>query len=193
MAGAGIQIRVNDEEVLSGLAAVDRVADDPSAIMAEIAAFMVTATQRHIEQERGPDGPWPRLSPRTANRRIGNRRRGHDNILRVSGRLYQSITEDSGRDYAAAGTNLVYGPAHQLGATIQMPGREQDIHLSTGRGRRRFVKRRLKRKETRRVTVGAHTITIPPRPYLYLNEADRAEILDIAADGIRRESGGAVE
>ena len=199
MGSQGIRITISDEVVLSGLAAVDRVAENPAAIMAEVAAFMVTATQRHIEREIGPDGRrWPKLSPRTANKRIGRRRRGHDNILRVSGRLYQSITDDSGADYAAAGTNLIYAAAQHFGATIQMPARQQDIHLSTGPttrsgGRRRFVKRRLKRKETRRVSVGAHTITIPPRPYLYLNEADRAEILDIAADGLRRESGGAVE
>ena len=41
-----------------------------------VAPYLVQTTRRHFETQRGLDGPWPRLSPRTANRRIGRRRRG---------------------------------------------------------------------------------------------------------------------
>ncbi|QDY99064.1 phage virion morphogenesis protein [Nitratireductor mangrovi] len=186
---AGAQIRVDDREVLAAIDRVMRVADNPAAIMADIEGYLVFSTQRHIETERGPDGPWPRLSPRTAAKRIGRRRRGYDHMLRVTNRLYSSITGDSGSDFAAVGTNLVYAGVHQFGATIDMPGREQDIHLSTGRGRRRFVRSAAKRKETRRVTVAPHQVTIPARPFLYIDDTDRAEIERIAADGLRREAG----
>ncbi|MHB2265812.1 phage virion morphogenesis protein [Aliihoeflea sp. PC F10.4] len=189
MAVPGIQIRVGEDTTGPALERLIRVAGDPSAIMSAIAGFMVTASQQHIERETGPGGKWPRLSPRTANKRLGrsNRRRGYDHMLRVTGRLYSSITGDSGPDFAVVGTNLDYAAAQQLGAKIQMPDRRQDIHLSTGKGRRRFVRKAAKRKETRNVAVGAHTITIPARPFLYLTETEMTEILAIAAEGLELE------
>jgi phage gpG-like protein len=146
------------------------------------------STQRHIETERGPDGPWPRLSRRTANARIGRRRRGYEHMLRVTNRLYSSMTPASGSDFAAVGSNLAYAAIHQEGGTIDMPARQQTINLSTNKtGRRRFVRSAAKRKESRRVDVKAHQVKIPARPYLYVDETDRAELVRIAQDGLRRE------
>ena len=189
MAAEGITLRVVDRDILATLASVERVAEHPGAIMASIAAYMVTAGQRHIETETGPDGKWQPLSPRTAAKRVGRRRRGTANMLRVTNRLYSSITGQSTETEAIAGTNVPYAAAQHLGVTIKMPEREQDIHLAIGNRGRRFVKASAKRKETRRVKVGAHEGTIPARPYLYLDDADRSEILEIAADGIRAEAG----
>lgn len=190
MAAEGIVYRVDDSALLERLAAVDRVAANPGAIMEALAAYMVTAGERHIERETGPDGqPWPELSPRTAARRVGRRLRGTENMLRVSGRLYGSMTAQSTSTEAIAGTDLDYAAAQHEGATITMPAREQDIHLGrTNRGRR-FVRAAAKRKQTLRVKVGAHTITIPPRPWLYLDADERTEMLEIAADGFRGEAG----
>lgn len=186
MAVEGIRIRVTEDTISDGLAALGRRAADLSRAMSAIAAYMLTATQRHFETETGPDGKWPRLKPRTAARRIGRRRRGTANILRVTNRLYSSVTPDSGPDFAAVGTNLVYAAIHQFGGTIERQARQQDVNLSLGKGRRRFVKAGTRRKETRRVQLGAHSITIPARPYLYLTEGDMAEILDIVAEEIAR-------
>ncbi len=190
MAAEGIVYRVDDRALLERLAAVDRVAANPAVIMEALAAYMVTAGERHIERETGPDGQaWPELSPRTAAKRVGRRLRGTENMLRVSGRLYQSMTSSSTATEAVAGTNLAYAAAQHEGATIAMPAREQDIHLGrTNRGKR-FVKASARRKETMRVQVGAHTITIPPRPWLYLDADERTEMLEIAADGFRAEAG----
>lgn len=193
MAGAeanqgGIQIRVVDREVLDTLDRIDRVAERPGAIMAAIAGYMVTAVQRHFETETGPDGRWAPLSPRTAARRIGRGRRGTENMLRVTNRLYSSITGEATDTSAAVGTNVAYAAAQFLGATIKMPAREQDIHLGrTNRGKR-FVRASARRKETMRVSIGAHTIVIPARQALYLDDEDRAEILRIVEDGFRKEA-----
>ncbi|TIV69445.1 MAG: hypothetical protein E5V89_18745, partial [Mesorhizobium sp.] len=74
---------------------------------------------------------------------------------------------------------------------VKIPAREQDIHLGrTNRGKR-FVKASAKRKETKHVTIGAHTITIPARPYLYLDDEDEAEIREIVEDAFRAEAEGA--
>lgn len=189
MAAQGITLTVTDEQVMAALARLDRAADDQSPIMAEIAGYLVTATKRHIERERGPDGPWPKLSPRTANRRVtARRRRGYENMLRVSNRLYSSITGESDARSARAGTNVPYAAAQQLGASIDMPEREQTIHLSTGK-RRRFTRPGAKRSEARTVKVGAHTVRIPARPYLYLDAQDVAEIERIATEGLARQAG----
>lgn len=189
MAAEGIQLRVVDQVVLATLDRIERVAERPAAVMSAIAGYMVTAVQRHFETETGPDGKWQPLSPRTAARRIGRRQRGTANILRVSGRLYSSITGESTDDTAMVGTNLKYAAAQFLGATIDMPAREQDIHLGrTNRGRR-FVKASAKRKETRRVQVGAHTITIPARQALYLSDSEMAELVNVAEDALRAEAG----
>lgn len=191
MAAEGIQIRVDDSEVLSRLASIGRVADRPADIMSAIAAYMVTVGQRNIERETGPDGRrWVPLAPRTAAARIGRTRlRGSANMLRVTNRLYSSISGEATATQAIAGTNAVQAAALHFGATIQMPAREQDIHLGkTNRGKR-FVRASAKRKETMRVKVGAHTITIPARPFLYLDGEHQAEILLIAEDGLRAEAG----
>lgn len=188
----GIQLRVVDQEVLATLDRIERVAEHPAAIMSEIAAFLVTTVQRHFETETGPDGKWAPLSPRTAAKRIGRRRRGTANILRVTHRLYSSITGESTDNTAAVGTNVAYAAAQFLGAKINIPAREQDIHLGrTNRGRR-FVRAAAKRKETMRVEVGAHTITIPARQALYLTDEDGAEIVRIVEHGFRAEAGGAL-
>lgn len=185
----GIRLTVTDAEILATLDRVDRVAADPGAIMSDIAGYMVTATQRHIERERGPDGGWPRLSPRTAAKRIGRRRRGYANMLRVTGRLYASIVGEATSTEAIVGTNAVQAAILQLGGTIKMQPREQDIHLArTNRGWR-FARAAAKRKVTRRVKVGAHSVTIPAREYLYVDRLDRDEIGRIAAEGFRRETG----
>jgi len=184
----GVQIRVTDAEVLEALSAARRVAENPAAIMAAIAPYLVFSTQRHIEREQGPDGAWPRLSPRTARRR----KAGYAHMLRVTGRLYASITGDSGADYALAGSNLEYARIHQFGGTIDMPERQQAIYQNYDARRDRFDARfRAKTKSNfaRDVTIGAHKVTIPARPYLYIDETDRAEIPRIAADVIRREAG----
>ncbi|RUW41520.1 phage virion morphogenesis protein [Mesorhizobium sp. M2A.F.Ca.ET.015.02.1.1] len=191
MASEGIQLRIVDQAVMATLDRIERLAANPAAIMSEIASFLVTRTQRHFQTETGPDGKWQPLSPRTAARRIGRRQRGNAHILRDTGRLYQSITGEASDTEASVGTNVLYAAIHQLGGEVKIPAREQDIHLGrTNRGRR-FVKASAKRKETMRVTIGAHAIEIPARPFLYLDDEDEAEIQRIVEDAFRAEADGA--
>ncbi|RWC58919.1 phage virion morphogenesis protein [Mesorhizobium sp.] len=186
----GIKLALNDQAVLDRLAQLTRAADNPQRAMEAIGAYMVTASQRRFQRETGPDGQkWQRLSPRTAQRRIGRAQRGYEHILRVKNRLYSSIVYEAEPDRVEIGTGVAYAAAQQLGAEIKIPAREQDVHLGqTNRGKR-FVKASRKRKETMRVKIGAHTITLPARPYLGVDQADQAEILAIAEDFLRSEAG----
>jgi phage gpG-like protein len=186
----GIKLVLDDQVVLDRLAQLSRAAENPAAAFEAIGAYLVTATQRRFERETGPDGQkWQRLSPRTANRRVGRSQRGYEHMLRVKNRLYSSIVYDASPERVEVGTGIAYAAAQQLGATINIPAREQDIHLGdTNRGKR-FVKASRKRKQTQRLKIGAHTITIPARPYLGVDTADQAEILAIVEDFLRTEAG----
>ncbi len=177
----GTSIIIDKGTVPQALAQIEAVAQHPIDIMRAISGYLVTATQRHIEREEGPDGKWRPLSPRTVTKRIGRRQRGSSNILRVTGGLYRSLIGDASENEAVVGSNYVSARIHQLGGVVNIPEREQDIYLGRSNRGPRFVKASAVRKKTKRVTIGAHSITIPARAYLYLSDDDSAAITDIAA------------
>jgi phage virion morphogenesis protein len=189
----GIKITVDDPEVLSHLEQLQKAVDDIRPAEEAIGAYLVTSTQRRFERETGPDGTkWPRLSARTANRRIGGRRRGSDNILRVTRRLEQSVFSDVDQDGIHVGTNVVYAAIHQLGGEINMPTRTQTIYQHYSAKEDRLDPRfRSKGRSNfaRDVAVKAHSITMPARPYLGLDDADRQEIAAIIEDHLQAAGG----
>jgi len=174
---------------------LERAAANPRPVYDAIGAHMVFSTQRNIELEHTPEGrPWPHLSPRTAAQRIGRRRRGYDHMLRVSNRLYKSISSDVLADGVAWGSNVVYARIHQLGGVVKFDEREATITLKKirkrgGGVRTRFVRQGTKGGEERTVKVGAREIVVPARPYLGVSEVDRQTIVDIVADHLRSEAG----
>lgn len=189
MSGTSIEIK---DELTPALTRLLEVADDPAEIMSGVAGYLLTSTQQRFERETGPDGQkWKGLSARTANARAGRGRkvRGADHILRDTLRLYQSLTTLSDATSATIGTNVVYAAIHHFGGDIQQAERSQKLSLKRIRGKKsvRFVKAGTKGAVERDVTIGAHAITIPARPYLGINDADRAEIAEIITDGFRKE------
>ncbi|WP_440411143.1 phage virion morphogenesis protein [Neorhizobium petrolearium] len=193
MADKGIRITISDAPVLAALDRLEAATNNRAEAEDAIGAYLVTSTQRRFEREVGPDGqPWKRLSPRTANRRIGNRRRGFENILRVSRRLEQSIVYAVDDHEIAWGSNVVYAAIQHLGGEIEQPERQQTIYQNYDARTDTFdPKFRTKRRSNfaRDVSVSAHTITIPARPYIGLDAADRKEILAIVEDHYRTEGG----
>lgn len=179
----GVRIVIDDDQIAAALSGLAARGSDLGAAMHAIGAAMLAKTQQRFQRQAGPDGnPWTPLRPRTAARRIGRRRRGQDNILRVSNRLYSSLTYEATEAAVSVGSNAVYAAIHQLGGTIKAAARQQTINLVRRNGRTRFAKAGARGAVEREVSVGAHTITIPARPYLGVDEADRAEILAIIAD-----------
>jgi phage virion morphogenesis protein len=192
---AGIGIIVDAAEARAGIESILRAVERPRGLMDALGGYFVFSTQRRFETETAPDGSaWPRLSPRTANKRIGRKgRRGYEHILRLSGRLYQSITYEAADDSVEWGTNVVYGRIQQLGGTIDMPERQGTVTLKRvkrkGGVRSRFARVGTNGAESQSVRIGAHRITIPARPYLGLSSVDQQRISEIAADYLRREAG----
>lgn len=173
---------------------LEQAAVDPRGAYDAIGAYMVFSTQQNIELERTPEGqPWPRLSPRTAAHRIGRRRRGYDNMLRVSSRLYQSISYDVLADGLAWGSNLAYARIHQLGGTVKMPERQGRVTLKSvrrrgGGVRTRFVRAGAKGGDERRVTIRAHEIRVPARAYLGFSDQDRQRVEEIVVEYLNSEA-----
>lgn len=126
---AGFSIRLDDENVRQLLGRIDRVVARPRSAMNELGRHFVVSTQLNIERETAPDGtPWPRLSPRTAEKRIGRTRRGYDFMLRVTNRLYSSISYDATDASVEWGSHLVYSSSFSdLTFQIIQPG--QDVTL----------------------------------------------------------------
>lgn len=193
MATDGIRLTLEDEGVKAELDRLARAADDAAPAYNAIGAYLVFSTQRRFETETGPDGrKWTPLSPRTANRRIGRERRGYMHILRQTTRLYRSISYDAGPNYAVVGSNVRYAAIHQLGGEIKQQEREQTVYLKKirrkGGFRTRFARKNAQGAEARTVSIKAHTITIPARPYLGISAEDRDEIAAIVVDHLDGEA-----
>lgn len=202
----GIRIAVDDAEISAALAKLAAAGGDLGAVMADISSAMLTSTQRRFEAQAGPgDVKWTPFAKSTLAR-MKPSRRARPFLLRdkVSPGLYSSITAHSDERSAEVGTNLRYAAIHQLGGEVKIPEREQTAtfrYASEGAGktkdgrrvgsRLRFAKAstRAKSRHERSFRVGAHSIRIPARPYLGIDDADRAEILDIVADHYRARFG----
>jgi phage gpG-like protein len=191
---AGISSSLNAQELIDGLARLERVSQNPQGAFPAIGAHFVFSTQRNIEHETSPDGKrWARLSPRTAAKRVGKGRRGFDHMLRVTNRLYQSVSYNVLPDGVEWGSNLVYARVHQLGGVIDMPARRGSVTLKRVRQkgggiRSRFARTGAKGGELREVSIRGHQVRIPARPYLGISAFDREEVTEIIADHIRQET-----
>lgn len=127
----------------------------------EIGASLVTSTQRRFERETGPDGQrWQPLAPSTRDRLIGaprgdgRRRRGGTR------RGAQTILRVSGLLYSslthiASEADVVVGTNREYAALHQFGGTPD---MAPG------------------------PAAVPARPFLGLDAADEAEILDIVAN-----------
>ncbi len=111
-----IEIRYNDTAVRDALRRLRDAGADMSPAMRDIAAALEADADRAFDDEASPDGtPWEPLRQSTIDARK-KRRKWPGQILQRSARLARSLTSDSGDDYAAAGTNVIYGALHQFGA-----------------------------------------------------------------------------
>ncbi len=197
MMGASIQIQSNDVEIAARLEAAGRVLGDLRPTMSAIGAAMLFSTQRRFETKTAPDGqPWRPLAPRTARERA-KRGRSPADILRDSGRLYQSLTYQVNASGSTAsvewGSNVVYAAIHQFGGTIDVGERTQKIYQAYD-AKNDFYDPRFRKKAKsnfeRTVKVKAHKITIPARPYLGINDADREAIIEMVDATIAQATGG---
>lgn len=198
MTGVRLELRVDDQAVRNGLKALAAAGGNLGQAMADIGAALLKSTQDRFEAQAGPDGePWAPFASSTLKSMRKSRK--PPQLLRDSGRLSNSLAYLADAAGVQVGTNVVYAAIHQFGGEVEIPARQQTAAFriarhgaaTTADGRRvgsklRFASARDRAKSLHRknFAVGAHTITIPARPYLGFDDADQAEILTILADAL---------
>lgn len=105
ISGVNLTVRSGGTEAISrALHALERRGENLKPALSEIGAMLVTSTQTRFEAERDPGGrAWEPLRHRSGP------------ILRLSGRLYKSLTYAVGTRQVEVGTNVPYARIHQLG------------------------------------------------------------------------------
>lgn len=169
MAGASLKIDVT----ITGpdtLAHIDAAMGNTAPLLARIGEYLQDSTR---ERFASPDGSvWKPLQPRYQRRKKQNK----DKILTLRGYLRGQIHwQPDGDDAVRVGTNAKYGAIHQFGGTIQKEARQATVHFGAGKTKRLFVKQK-KAKRSLQVTIPAHEITMPARPFLGINAGDQEQI-----------------
>ena len=155
-----IDIEIKNQKALQALNILARRGDDLSPAMQAIAGVLVDDIEQAFQSEQSPEGEaWASLSDTTIKRR---EKFGYwpGQKLQQTGRLAGSITSSFGKDYAVAGTNVIYAATHQFGAERGSFGRD---------------------RHGRPIPWG----NIPERPFLGISNEGRREIERIIARFIR--------
>jgi len=152
------------DEVTTRIGEIARAAGNLEPAFQAIAGLLADLTEEAFAQQAQPGGAaW---APHAASTR---RKRGAGaRILQDTGRLAGSVHGTHGPDFAQLGVAAVYAAIHQFGGNIEMPARSQQAYFrqaKNGAVGNRFVKR-SKSNFAQSVTIGAHQIPIPARPYM---------------------------
>lgn len=201
-----IQIEANTRILTHALQGLAREVKDLRPALGHIGEAVKESTQNRIlAGGPGPDGQaWPALSPAYLLQKKG------PGLLRESGQLLDSITWKVKGDQAVAiGSNKVYAAIHQFGGTIKKAARSGTLRLRTDAkgnllrqgsvGRSLpgpktalasqgavFARKAHKRFVERHFTTGAHTATVPARPFLGLSGQDETRVLEIIREHLRK-------
>ena len=183
-------IEFDDREVREALQKLQLGMTNLKPVMEEIGALLLAVTQLRFREQHGPDGrPWKpshRAMGQGGNRsRKDGDRRG--DTLRNTGRLHDSITYQADDRSVVIGTNVVYAAVMQFGAkkgefgsaVANVREHKRMVHFTTKAGE--------KSKTRRTQVVSAHERRIPAipwgdiegRPFLGINDQDKADILEI--------------
>lgn len=180
MAGTRITAAVDDAQAHAMLARMGEPGTDD--LMPRLGEYLQASTQDRFKTQTAPDGTaWRPLQPDYARRK--KRQRGK--ILTLDGYLraiprWQPVG-DSGIE---VGTNVKYAAIHQLGGAITKPARQATVRYRSVAGRVLFAGKKHKRATERQVTMPAHQVVIPARPFLGISAADDKEIRSIILDWV---------
>ena len=172
MAGANLSVDV----VITGpdtLARIDAAMGNTAPLLAKIGEYLQDATRDRFKTQAGPDGTaWQPLQPRYQRRKKQNK----DKILTLRGYLRGYIHwQPEGDDAVRVGTNAKYGAIHQFGGSIQKQARQSTVHFGAVKTKHLFVQQ-IMDKRSLMVTVPAHQVNMPARPYLGVNAGDQEQI-----------------
>lgn len=154
---------LDDGQLLGALRRLIALGQNPQPAFQEVAALGEAATRLRFRTQTSPDGQ--RWKPSLRAQLTGGR------TLTKDGHLSGSVSSNAGKDFAEWGVNRIYAAIHQFGGMIK----------AKAAGALKF-----------RLPNGAFAVVkavrMPARPYLGVNDDDRADILDV----FERRIGGAV-
>lgn len=172
------------DRLQAALRTLGKKCSDRRPLMGTISRLMKDEVEENFEQEGRPK--WTPLAKSTIKERA---KKGHwpGQILKIKGRLVNSIIDSSDNDRAIVGTNVKYAARHQFGGTFQVAARKGKVRLRTdtkGELLRQgqngklavFAKAGHKRAVERNYTASDHTVTTPARPFLKLTEGGISKI-----------------
>jgi len=180
MAGARFEIGLTGDagDRLDNLVAA---LHNPRPLLVKIREYLTRSTRQRFLDQRAPDGtPWAPLSPRYRRRKQQN----VDRILVLRGYLMNTLRGVIDDDGLMFGTDRIYGAIHQFGAVIQHAARSQFAYFKRnkdGSVGNRFVKKG-RSNFAQGVTIGAHSTTIPARPWLGTSTEDDTYLVEMAIE-----------
>ncbi|MBR0962250.1 phage virion morphogenesis protein [Bradyrhizobium japonicum] len=174
MAGVQLQVDLKDNEIsLAVLGELIARLDDPTAVYESIGLALAKSTHHRWDQGITPSGsPWPK-SLRVIKH--GGK------TLMLSARLYRSIATNASRTGVEIGTNVVYAAIHQFGGVVNKDARDAVLHFKVNKrtGTWRFAKANKRATLAQKRRIGAHSVRIPARPFLGLDQDDPRTIRTI--------------
>lgn len=183
MSAISFDVKLQDAEARDRLNGLIARLDQRRAFHAEVGQLLADSTRERFRTQKDPSGTaWAPLKPATIKARL-RRKRSAISILRETGALAGSIRFEASDDSARVGSVLEkYAAIHQLGGTIDMPARKQELRFRKAKtgGGRRFAKKSAKAIATQTVDRKAYKVTIPARPYLGISAEDQADIFEAA-------------
>lgn len=186
MTGTHVLITVDD---LVERQMLDRQAQSATGnLMPRLGEYLQESTQNRFKTQTAPDGTaWAALKPAYARRKKYN----NDKVLTLRGYLRSGIHfQVSGPNEVEVGTDSKYGAIHQFGGQIDKPERQATVRYRSVAGKILFAGNKHKRVIERAVTIPAHQINMPARPFLGISPADDREIRDIILDWVIERNGG---
>ncbi|WP_226781846.1 phage virion morphogenesis protein [Oceaniglobus trochenteri] len=173
MSGISVEIQVSTEEVSARLKRMVEQMDRPIGFYRQVGEHMLNSTRDNFSAESSPqDVPWAQLKPSTIRARE-KKRQTPIRKLQVTKNtgLMASINVRPTDTEVRIGSPKEYAAIHQLGGTIQKAARKHS-----------WIKGGEKN-----VSIPAHQITIPARPYLGVSEEDERIIIEIADEWLNEE------
>ena len=149
MAASKLRIALNDAGARAKLQALIKAAGDPTPIYQTVGRTILNRIRLCFKLGIDPWGaPWAALKLRQGQ------------PLRDTGRLNRSIVANPDKNGVTIGTNVMYAPTHQYGATISPKNAKKLVFPGPG-GRMIFAKK----------------VTIPARPFMPLRKNHAAVAL----------------
>lgn len=146
-----IKFRIDDSRATAKLKLLEKAAANPQPVYATIGRVLVNRIRLCFKLGVDPWGsPWLALKFRKGQ------------PLRDTGRLQRSITSSADSTGVTVGTNLVYAPTHQFGATI-VPKNKPWLVFKGPNGRLVFAKKVVvPARPFMPIRKGSSTVALPP-------------------------------